>query len=583
MNDKTRDLITAYQENRLIDAAYNLSLGGEENWSVTGKLLSELHNKGDIDILKSYLSLRNYKRNCPEFSASLLFFDNVLPTLDASVKQVMLCVKHLVNEAGSDVAVRIYGSFIKFLLTSHMKPRQALDVIRPSPAEWHGFICPTITVGARINPEKYLGHAIELTSHEIPEVGINAIRSLGCISYQWPSPLPKRAIEEIVRISEEKHNDEYMAAVVEAASSLAKLDASLVDSVYGAISNALRKGSDKVLHATTWVFGFKANDIPHEILHLIISFFPRVKAKNKESIDNIDCILGTLFKQDRVQAIKCMEEILIQNADTLSINAFDNFIFEVQSGDLDTLNYMLTRWFIKGDRVLCMAIEEIIGKHGYEPPLKVHLETLPNTNRATFTFLARKAIGYLLLKPVSVSSIIISLLRNTKDQGLMSMLGDLLLNLVLLDYPGSVKKFLESRQSKEPEHVKEVIESVLSRLELYLEKIRGIGEIPELWPALKQREAYMRNFSRQVLESYEEANKDSVFSSIFTEQVILYGRSATIYVGQPHSTSSRMEVPMQEHSVEMEFPGRYNFDPFGMDYTRRVFRGERLREYEADN
>ncbi|WP_419601337.1 hypothetical protein, partial [Thiolapillus sp.] len=58
--------------------------------------------------------------------------------------------------------------------------------------------------------------------------------------------------------------------------------------------------------------------------------------------------------------------------------------------------------------------------------------------------------------------------------------------------------------------------------------------------------------------------------------VILYGRSSINYVQQGTSGPSRMEIPMQAHSVEMESPRRNNLDPFGLEYMLRLFRAERL-------
>ncbi|MEW8333832.1 MAG: hypothetical protein AB2728_20520 [Candidatus Thiodiazotropha sp.] len=578
MDDKAEELTTAYQEGQLIDAAYKLSRGSKENRKAISTLLSELHNKGDIDLLKSYLSLSNNSQTGPDFFLSRRLFEKALPALKAPVEQVMLCIQHLASEAGNDLAANtVFGPFIEFLAVDSTRPLRALEVIRESPVKVANFVSPVIIAGTRTNLEEYFGYATELVTHEIPDVSINAIYSLGRISYAQTSYLPVRAIEEIKRISEEHHDDRYMAVVIKTASSLAKLDASLVEPAFTAVTNALRSGSDQALHAATEVFGFEANDLPDELLNLLISNLPRVKAENGGSINNIDFGISALFKKDKNRAIGCLEKILLSNPDTLSLKAFDSFIHEILSADLATLNHMLTRWFIRGDRVLCTAITEMIEPvHGNQLSMEIDPQALPNNDPVTLIFLARKAIGYLFFKPVSVSSILISLLRAATDEDVMKELEELLLDPLLLNYPGSAREFLEARISKEPEHVSVIIESVLKRLEEYLEKIRSIEDVPELLPALRQREAYMRNFNRQMSESYKQAMKGSIVEMIATKSVILYGRSSINYVRQATSSSSRMEIPMQAHSVEMEFPRRHNLDPFGLDYLLRVFRAERM-------
>ena len=208
--------------------------------------------------------------------------------------------------------------------------------------------------------------------------------------------------------------------------------------------------------------------------------------------------------------------------------------------------------------------------------LEIDPKALPNNDPITFILLAHKAIGYLFFKPVTASSIIVSLLRVAKDDAAMKDLEELLLDPILMNYPGSVPDFLECQVSKEPENVSAFIKSVMARFDKYMENIRGIGEIPELLPALKQREAYTRNFNRQMSASYKQAMKGSIVEMIPTKSVILYGRSSINYVQQGTSGPSRMEIPMQAHSVEMEFPRRHNLDPFGLEYMLRLFRAERL-------
>lgn len=580
MLDKAEELTTAYQEGRLIDVAYKLSCGSEENREAISTLLSTLHNKGDIDLLESYLSLRNNTQKRPDFFLSRRLFEKALLTIEAPVEQVMFCVQHLASEAGNDLSAdTVFDVFIEFLAIDSARSLKALELIRRSPDKLANFVCPVIIAGTRCNLEEYFDYAIGLLTHDIPDVSINAIYSLGQITYPLGFSLVVHAIEEINRISEEEHDDRYMAAVIKSVSLLAMLDTSLVEPACSVITNALQRGADLTLHTATKIFCFYTNELPEELLYLLISNLYRVKAENRGSIDNIDFGISALFKRDTNRAIECLEKILISNPDTLSLKVFDSVIHGILSADLTILNHLLTRWFIKGDRVLCTAITEIIESvHGNQLFLGIDPQVMPNNNPATLVFLARKVVGYLFFKPVSASSIIISLLRTTKNDGVMKKLEELLLDPLIINYPGSVRDFLESRVSKEPENIAAIIKSVLKILDKYLEKIQNVGEIPELLPTLSQREAYIRNFNRKMSDSCKQAMKGSIVEMIAIKSVILYGRSSINYVRQDTSNSSRMEIPMQKHSVEMEFPRRHNLDPYGLDYMLRVFRAERMVE-----
>ena len=578
MNSKSEELIVAYKEGQLIEVAYNLSLGDTETLQSVSDLLVELHNKKDIDLIEAFLGLRNNMQNGQDFFLLRYLFETALPTLSAHVQQVMACVQHLATEAGNDLAANtVFDLFIDFLAADPSRPSQTLDAIRELPGKWASFVCPAILSGTRINLEEYFRHAVKLTAHETADISRNAIYALGKIPYPEGSSFPERAMEQVARIVKQKSDDADMAVVIKTTSSIARTNATLGEKSHEVISIALKKGSDLALHAATEEFGFHTYDLPSQLLNIFISHIPRVKPENKGSIDNIDFGISALFKKDTNLAIECLENILLSNRDTLSLKMFDSVIHKILSMGSPSLNYLLTRWFIKGDRVLCTAITEIIESvHGNQMKLEIDQKALPNNDPITFIFLARKAIGYLFIKPVTATSIIISLLRFAKDDTAMKDMEQLLLDPVLMNYPGSVRDFLLGQASKEPENVSVIITSVIEQFDEYMEKIRSVGEIPELLPTLKQREAYTRNFNREMSASYKQAMKGSIVEMIATKSVILYGRSSINYVQQGTSGSSRMEIPMQAHSVEMEFPRRHNLDPFGLEYMLLLFREERM-------
>uniref|UniRef100_UPI0025CD0BC5 hypothetical protein n=1 Tax=Thiolapillus sp. TaxID=2017437 RepID=UPI0025CD0BC5 len=112
-----------------------------------------------------------------------------------------------------------------------------------------------------------------------------------------------------------------------------------------------------------------------------VSSYPRIKSENKGAIDNIGFGISALFNKDTNLAIECLENILLSNRDTSSLKMFDSVIHEILSMGLSTLNHLLTRWFIKGDRVLCTAIREILESvHGNQMKLEIDPKALPNND-----------------------------------------------------------------------------------------------------------------------------------------------------------------------------------------------------------
>jgi len=125
--------------------------------------------------------------------------------------------------------------------------------------------------------------------------------------------------------------------------------------------------------------------------------------------------------------------------------------------------------------------------------------------------------------------------------------------------------------------VKQALEVALKLFDDYLESIKSAGNIPELHPSQSHRDTYNRRFSRQMAKAMQDAQKDSVFLSLVSTSVLLYGRKSIDYVYNADGQPNRMEIPLHTHSTEMEFPRLVNIDPFGLDYMLRVFQGERIK------
>jgi hypothetical protein len=181
------------------------------------------------------------------------------------------------------------------------------------------------------------------------------------------------------------------------------------------------------------------------------------------------------------------------------------------------------------------------------------------------------------MKPVTAASVVISLMRLTPDDEVLNELGKLLLNPLLMNYPGSVRDYAAEQAGHESGKVKETIDKALASFEEYLEALRTVPRLPALHPTQAQRESYRRHMSDSMAESMKAAEKKSAFFGLFARSTLLYGRKSINYIYRGDGEPKRMEMPLTGHSVEMEFPRMDNLDPYGVDYMLRVFRTERFR------
>jgi hypothetical protein len=219
----------------------------------------------------------------------------------------------------------------------------------------------------------------------------------------------------------------------------------------------------------------------------------------------------------------------------------------------------------------------IIGiHHGDDLSLEIDPAELKPADFVHILFVARKAIGYLFMKPISTATILISLMRHTTDDEVLTELGALLFDPLLLNFTGKAREYIVQQSGRESVKVKATIDQALKAIDTYLEDLRSVGSLAALHPGEAQREAYHRHFSRLMAESWKEAQAQSVLLNSVSKSVLLYGRKSISYVYDSDGQSHRMEIPLQSHGTEIEFPRMEYLDPLGLAYMLRIFKIERF-------
>jgi hypothetical protein len=580
MTNLGEDLIGAFQKGNFLKVVYDNSLGDKGNRGNLTEELVSMHNAGLLDVIAGFRALQNKPDAGIDFFLTRYVLEEVLPHIKSPVQPVMDCVLHLVNEAGQDMAAgTLFAPFIEFCAADPSRPKESLKQIETSIDQFADLLTPTIVAGSRIDTEHYLNEAVRLTEHENIEIRKRAIFSLGKIQYPQGSNLCKPALACLEYSISKETDDQLLGNLIKSAFSLYKHDKSQLERILKLINCALSTGGDYSLHAASELFGFDFNELPEALLDSLLNHLLRVRPKNKKTIDNIDYGLVKLIKrEDPTKGIEFLEALLIANPNVVSLDIFDSVISAISKNNRNVLNKLLTRWFLRGDRVLCEGIDTVINTaHDHNILLEVDQSELVSTDPVHIVFLARKTIGYLFLKPVTAASVIISLMHHTNDDETLQQLAALCFDPLLLNFPGKVKDYLIQQAEKESGVAKTTIETALKTFEKYLYDLKSTGVIPELHPSQAHRDAYRRRFSRLMSESLKEAEKKSVFLHFVSKSVLLYGRKSIDYVYGPDGQSNRMETPLHSHITEMEIPRMENIDSFGLDYMLRVFRVEKIR------
>jgi hypothetical protein len=408
MNHLRTDLIAAFREGNFLQVVYDKSLREEEHRNVLVDELVSMQNDGLIDVIAGFRDLENKPGVGYDFFLTRHILEAVLPRLNAPIRPVMDCVIQLVKEAGQNmVAGYLFAPYIDFCAAEPSRPKDSLKQIEASIDQLADLLSPTIIAGTRIDTEHYLNEAIRFTGHENIDIRKRAIFSLGKIQFSQDSVFIEPALACLELSVSKETNDQLLGNLIISAFSLYRHDKSKLARVIDLIVCALSKGGDYALHAASELFGFNFNELPDVLLDALLDHLRRVRPQHKGTLDNIDYGLVKLLKQiNPMKGIEFLETYLLSNPADTALDIFDSVIIEIYKNN-NLLNKLLTRWFLRGDRVLCEGIQTVVNKaNDSNIVLEIDQSELVSSDLKHILYIARKpsVICSLSLLPLQASS-----------------------------------------------------------------------------------------------------------------------------------------------------------------------------------
>lgn len=570
-------LLTAVENGQFLKTTYDVFINGTyENEKLFNKIAT-LHNEGKIDAVAEFNKLSNPMGN-GDFFMTRHIFEKILPALNASPKAVMDCVKHVIKEAGNDGAANTpSGAFDKYCNADKNRPQEILNIARQANEDLMEFISPAIIAGAKININDFLTQAIELLKDNNIDVIINSSWAIGRINYDNDLRLIDKAFSALEELIAKEYNDQLFGNILNSAFYIYFQDEGLKDRLDKLISEILKNQGEYIFFRVSYLFWQEQDKIHPESLKVLMSFLKNTKPELAGTINIIDYGLQKLFAKGADEdVILFLEEIIVKNSGSLSILSFESISRDLYQTHTDLLNKITTRWFLSQEHTLWNALLEIINQGNMEDILlSADLSQLEKKDDIYYIFIVRKAIGWFFTHPLSATSFVISLLENVPNEAIEEIT-NLLFNPLLINYPFKVKDYLTKNLSDYPKKTKNIIQQALSRIDSYIEVLKSVPEIPELFPSESQKEIHLEYVGNQMREGYKKAKQGSIID-FFGSTTLLYGNTLISYV-DPHDGSKfkRILTKLQKHGSNFEYPRSEHIDPYGFDFTFRVFRNERI-------
>jgi hypothetical protein len=572
-------LTTGAKAGRFLQTVYAISFDEREERDDLAIEVAALHNEGLVDVVAAFGELKRNALDGPDFFLMRYVFEKTLPHLNAPVDPIMRCTLQLCREAGEDFAAgTILNGYVEFCTKDPARPRAALKLIEADPSAFVDMMPATIAAGSKLDNSYYMAEIIRLSSHPEIEVRRRAIFSMARFHWQKEMSVLDTAITALEKTVNAETDDLILANAIKSAFALFHLDRNLEVRCVALIGTALAKGDEYSLYAASELLWRSTKDLPSAIFQLLLTHLRIVKPENVGTLNNIDLGIAHLLKQnDPESGLHFLEDLLTTHEGKLKVEIFDSATNVIRASSA-LMGKVLTRWFLRGERVLCEAVHDVVGtRYGNDLRIGVDVSELKPADYIHILFIARKAIGYFFMQPMTAASVVISLMHHAPDDETLNALGELLFDPLLLNYTGSTCHSVKEQAERESGKIKETIENALTSIEQYLEILHSVPELPALHPGQSQRESYRRHMSESMAESTRAAEKKSIFFGLFSHSTLLYGNKSITYVNTGSGEPNRTEIPLTRHSVSMEFPRMENIDPYGLNYMLRVFRAERFR------
>lgn len=542
---------------------------------VLEQALTELHNSGSIELVNIVSTVEKCSSRY-DFFTILHAFENVLPSLDASIEDVLRCLVNLTHLAGRDLAAGgVYRAYERFCRMETNRPRDSVRFIleQSDVSAYAPFLSSSIlSYGS--------GSVVEAiqTTERLIAIGNSAVRhqayfTLGSID---AGELQACTIwEQLCSSVTNEEESGCRAAILRAILHFGEKFPLYWTKIEDLISTFSEVTHPEALYVISELTAFQRIDFPESVMNLLLNQLATIAPEHKGTIDNIDHLLVKLVEKGACSdALKLLESLVAADVEIL---AFDYFSRELLTKHRILLSHIITKWLLSGTSALCRGVSDLLNDvSGNDIELEAEMSVLGDEVKQEYV--SRKAIGWLFTRPITATSLILSI-YGIASSTTREKLEQILYSPLLLSYPGDLRRFFQSRIDSDIE--RNLCERLLKRLHDYQSDIDKISGMRELMAPSENVSLYWKELNKGMEEAHEEASKSSLMS-LFTTQRLLYGNSSIYYLHKGDGEQVRQEMEMQSYSHSKEMPRLNVLDPETLDYTLQVYLYEGMKN-EVDS
>lgn len=547
---------------------------GSERYNAAIAAATSLHNSGDVDLLalfRNYLAAPTVDRGTL-FSG--IFFRRAMPKLNSRAADMLQTISDFSTRPPEEKAYFPHEGFPAWCQSEPSRPLACLEMAKKEPDKYGRLLVYIFPAGARIDAGLFLSEAIDLARSDNIALKRSAIAALGEMDLCGDPSLQERAIEELRYQIAISMDDVLTAVAFRAMLEIAKRtgDHAAIKAIMIIVPPKAGPETQTAMAEALWRLAKTADT---ELIETILTALLPLGASNEMVLSQLDEGLSDLLNEDRLPLIvQFLEDVVEHPAFPTDLKAFDSFVHKLTTEHSGLFGLVLVRAFLAGGLQWRLEVAGLVRGIGDEiDEFDVDFQKL-GWSDGDITFVCRKAIGYLPLAPVACASILISALRGVGEEA-AAHIAALLLDPLLINYPGAPQEYLKKRQEHETKAVAEHIQHALAELQKYLKVLRSAGDVPELRASEQYRRIQKELQREEAAATWKAARAQSIFMSIMKSSMVLNSHQTVHYQEGPDGSLIRRESGMTSHGVSFETPRLDVVDPLGLNYRLMMYRLER--------
>lgn len=542
----------------------------------TMAMLAELHNAGDIDILTLVTSesVGPYKGHA--FFNGQHVYRALISRLQAPAEALMNVVQTLLDAAGQDMAAGLpVEEFAKWCGKDSARPGELLGLVDRKVPNADRFLTIAIMSGVVVDRAYFLDRAYSFLESGSETETQSAINALGQIALSDEADWD-RLLSAFHALLASDPGDAIRSVLITAVAR--RLDGAPVGrrkSLTEIGIAALTPGGDYTLDTSARMLAFHTANLTTELVDALLKALLAINGANKSTIEMLDLALAALVeKGDAERARRYLEHLLRRKDDRIELEQLDSLCYKLREIGGQTLEDWIVAWLLDGDYDLCGALNDaLFGAGSDEFTFRIDFARF-SLREADYAYLARKAITTFFLKQSIMASLVVSLLRTAPSE-MADVVVELLIDPILINYAGITDDYLKPIVEDEGDPARVAVQRALAGQDAYLKGLRSMGRVPELHPSERERRLEWQRHSDGMAEAWRAARKKSIFASIATESLLLYGTRAVSWFEDHTQERRRIETPMGSISHSFEMPRVDIVDPLGLQLMLLHFRAER--------